>query len=66
MAHAHFLYSLHYSPHCQCLLPFLPILLFVESDRKSNEITDVMNVKYIHSWFIKPKSFLYKTKKAMP
>lgn len=37
MAHAHFLYSFHYSPHCQYLLPFLPILLFVESDRDKNK-----------------------------
>lgn len=37
MTHAHFLYSFHYSPHCQCLLPFLPFLLFVGSDRDKNK-----------------------------
>ena len=58
------LFTIHLIVNAFCR--FCPFFLFVGSDRKSNEITDVMNVKYIHSWFIKPKSFLYKTKKAMP
>lgn len=58
------LFTIHLIVNAFCR--FYPFFLFVGSDRKSNEITDVMNVKYIHSWFIKPKSFLYKTKKAMP
>ena len=37
--HTHFLYSFHYSSHCQCLFPFLPILL-LESKSDCNNISE--------------------------
>ena len=47
MAHAHFLYSFHYSSHCQCLLLFLSILL-VCGKRQGQNKNKVFSLCFSH------------------